>query len=197
MFLGLLGIGIIFRKQWSENERFSFPLVVLPRLLIEEKEEGGRIVRPLYRKPVFRVGAANSLIFFAFLVLCRFSASRIRTECGAPWTYFTPYFPYLIFFLLGGLTVFPLETMLLTYAAGGFMAVAQFLLFAPTQMEMLHLAETEDASPRGVRWGLVLGVLGAILIGGYVVLVWNSGQGGDNIPVMKTGAWDRAGTSAA
>jgi len=360
MFLGLLGIGIIFRKQWSENERFSYPLVALPRLLIEEEEKDGRLIRPLYRKPIFRVGlvvalvyclmqgvafyvpgmpnptievnvgsyfadpavkafvqgmsgegnqfkviltimaiaffidldlllsiivffwvckipyyfgelygwkgikginddfpfpheqhigaflslalvvlwisrkhlagvgrtilgvpggvddareampyrwalfltlgafvyfglwgswtglgAWNALLFFGFLVLCGFSAARIRTECGAPWTYFTPYYPYLIFFLLGGLNIFPLQTMILTYAAGGFMAVAQFLLFAPTQVEMLHLADTEKASPRGVTGGLLLGILGAVLIGGYVMLVWNYGKGGDNLDVMK------------
>jgi phosphoglycerate dehydrogenase-like enzyme len=35
--LGLLGIGVIFRKQWAENERFSFPMIALPRMLIEER----------------------------------------------------------------------------------------------------------------------------------------------------------------
>lgn len=360
MFLCLLGIGVIFRKQWAENERFSFPMVVIPRLLLEESEEGGVKFRPIFRKATFKIGvtvalvyallqglayyvpgmpnptidvklsdyfsspamkvfingfyrgdlkvvllfmsiaffvdldmllsiliffwlakvpflfgewrgwktikgpldnfpfpheqhigaflslaliviitsrrhlmgvvrricglpggaddsreamsyrgamllilasfvffgvwgswsglgAGNSVLFFGFLVVCGLSASRIRTECGAPSTYFTPYFPYLIFFLLGGLFVFKTQTFVLAYAAGGFMAVAQFLLFAPTQVEMLHLADTQKAKPKGMKWALIVGALGGILIGGYVMLVWAYGRGGDNIRYMK--AW--------
>ncbi|MBM4031557.1 MAG: hypothetical protein FJ291_07185 [Planctomycetes bacterium] len=361
MFLGLLGLGVIFRKQWSENERFAFPMVVLPRMLMEEREDGGRTAYPIWRKGAFKagiivafafcllqglnhyipgmpnptvevdlaqyfsspemkafvsgfggaqfkivllftaiaffvdldmllsmvlffwlakvpfyfgelfgwktlkgpmddfpfpheqhigaflslalvvlwtsrkhlaavgrrvlglkggaddsgegmsyraaaalvlgafvffgvwgamsgLGAGPALIFFGFLVVCGLSASRIRTECGAPATYFTPYFPYLIFFLLGGLFTFGGSTMVLAYAAGGFMAVAQFLLFAPAQVEMLHLADTQRASPRGVRWALIVGALGGVLIGGYVMMVWAYGKGADNIPYMKNWA---------
>lgn len=360
MFVCLLGMGVIFRKQWSENERFSFPMVVLPRMLIAEEERDGVIVRPLYQKKSFRagvlvallysilqglafyipgmpdptvdvnmadyfsnpatkaylngfygegarfkfglmlmaiaffvdldmlltilvsyyicklpfffgeyygwktikgpadpfpfwfeqhigsflmlalvvlytsrkhlagvwkrilgrpggvddstegmsyrtaailvlagflffciwgqmtgLGATNALVFFGFLVICGLSTSRIRTECGAPMTYFTPYMPYLIFYLIGGLEVFSVETMLLCYAAGGFMAVAQFLMFAPSQVEMLHLADTEKVSAKGVSWALVFGALGGIFIGGYTLMVWCYGAGGDNIPVMQ------------
>jgi hypothetical protein len=364
LFLGLLGIGVIFRKQWAEHERFSFPLVVVPRLLLEEREENGRTVRPLFRSGTFLVGmslailycmlqglafyvpglpdptvqlnlteyvgspamkafvagfdpggaggfqivllftaiaffveldmllsivvcfwlaklpfyfgealgwknlkgpvdafpfaqeqhigaflslalivlwtarrhllavgrrafglaggaddtseafsyrtamllvvasfvffalwgaaaglgAGNALLFFGFLVVCGFSASRIRTECGAPFTYFTPYYPYLIFFLFGGLFTFRLETMVLAFAAGGFMAVAQFLLFAPTQVEMLQLADTEKAKPRGVSWALLIGLLGGVTIGGYFMLVWAYGKGAESITYMKTWA---------
>jgi hypothetical protein len=363
MFLALLGVGVIMRKQWSEKERFPFPLVVLPRLMVQEEERDGKVVLPLWSKPIFRVGmilaflyvllqgiayyvpgmpdptvevsineyfsspavkafikgfytgdnfkimllvvaiaffidldmlasiillywvckipfyfgqqyglkvtiphvqdpfpfaqeqhigaflmlavlvvwtarkhlwgvvlrvlgrpdgeddskeamsyrtaaalvvlsfayfavwgtwtglgAAPAIIFFGFLVVCGFSAARIRTEVGAPWTYFTPYFPFLIFYLMGGVKIFGVETMLLTYAAGGFMAVAQFLMFAPTQVEMLHLADQEEeVNPRGVSWGMLVGLLGGIFIGGYVVMVWCFGKGGDTIQYMK--AW--------
>lgn len=362
IFLCLLGIGIIFRKQWAENERFSFPMVVLPRLILEQKDEEGKLIRPLFRKATFRIGvgvalvfclmqglahyipgmpdptvnvylgqyfsspavkafvngmipadrfwitllftsiaffvdldmlrsilvffwlakapyffgevlgwknikgprdnfpfpyeqhmgaflglslivlwisrkhllgvgrrilgltggiddkgeamsyraaavlicgafvffaiwgtmtglgAGSALLFFGFLVVCGLSASRIRTECGAPFTYFTPYYPYLIFFLLGGLQIFGSKTMVLAYCAGGFMAVAQFLLFAPTQVEMMHLGTLYKARLRGVSWALVLGCLGGVLLGGYVMLVWAYGVGGENISYMKTWA---------
>jgi hypothetical protein len=42
LFLGLLGIGVILRKQWAEHERFAFPMVVLPRLLLEQRDEAWR-----------------------------------------------------------------------------------------------------------------------------------------------------------
>jgi len=356
MFLGLLGIGVIFRKQWAENERFPFPMIVVPRLLLEEREEGGLRFRPIFRSGAFKIGiavalaycalqgvafyrggkfsvnvnlveyvsspatkafirgmaptnftimllfvsiaffveldmllsiliffwlskvpyyfgellgwknirgpqntfpfpheqhigaflslalivlwtsrrhlkgvgrrilglpggvddsgeamkyrtaaalvlgafitfavwgsmtglgAGSALLFFGFLVICGLSAARIRTECGAPSTYFTPYFPYLIFFLMGGLMRFSLETMILAFMAGGFMAVAQFLLFAPTQVEMLQLAEVTKAKPRGVNKALIVGALGGIFIGGYFMLVWAYGTGAQNIPYMK------------
>jgi len=358
VFACLLGISVIFRRQWADNERFTFPMVVLPRLLIEQKDEGGRMVRPLFRKKLFRVGflvavaicllkglayyvpglpdptvkvalgdyfaspamkafwkgfytnhfeiiwlfvaiaffvdlemlasilvffflakipfylgeqfgwknikgpvdafpfsqeqhigsflalavmvlwvsrkhlravvrrilgdrgavddgreafsyrtaaamivlsfvtfalwggmsgvgVGSSLLFFGFMVICGLSASRIRTECGAPMTYFTPYYPYLIFTLLGGLGVFGTETMVLAYVVAGFMAVAQFLLFAPTQVEMLQLGEETGARPRGIAGGLTLGLLGGVLLGGYVMLVWGYGVGGENIRYMK------------
>ncbi len=359
IFLALLALGVIFRKQWAEHERFSFPMIMLPRLIIEQKDEHGRIFRPLFRKKIFLagmvaaiclcvlqgvayyipgmpslrirvilaeyfdspamkafvsgmygggefavvwiltsvaffieldmllsilvfywlakipyyfgetmgwktirgpldsfpfpheqhigaflalalvtvwiarrhlkavalrvigrpdgaddsaevmryrtaallfiasfiffgawgrmtgLGAGPSLLFFGFIVMCGFSAARIRTECGAPWTYFTPYFPYLLFFLLGGLRTFRTETLLLAYFAGGFMAVAQFLMFAPSQVEMMHLGNQFEARPSGIGWGLIVGVLGGVLIGGYVMLVWAYGVGGENIPYMR------------
>lgn len=358
IFFCLLGLSVIFRRQWADNERFSFPLVALPRMMLEEKQEDGRTIRPLFRKNTFRIGVilavvyclaqglafyipgmpdptpktamasyfsspamkammrgmggdsfmihlsfmaiaffidldmllsfiiffwvckipyalgewtgwkkiggsvdnfpfpqeqhigafiglaliaiwvarkhllgvfrrvlgltggiddsneafsyrtavllfvgafiffglwgnatglgvGSSLIFFGFLVVCGLSAARIRTEVGAPATYFTPYNPYLIFFLLGGLKVFGVSTLVLAFVAGGFMAVAQFLMFAPTQVEMQHLGNQVNAKPSGISWGLIIGILGGILLGGYVVLVWCYGHGGDNIPYMK------------
>ena len=68
------------------------------------------------------------------------------------------------------------------------MAVAQFLLFAPTQVEMLHLAETEGAKPRQISWALVAGALGGVLLGGYFMMVWAYGKGSENIPYMNTWA---------
>jgi len=131
------------------------------------------------------LGVGSALLFFGFMIVCALAAARIRTEFGAPWTYFTPYFPYLIFSLLGGLAVFGTQTMLLAYFAGGFMAVAQFLMFAPSQVEMVELARRQHARPVGVKWALILGAIGGVLIGGYVMLVWAYGVGGENIDYMR------------
>lgn len=131
------------------------------------------------------LGATNAVMFFGFLMVCGLAAARIRVESGAPFGYFTPYFPYLIFFLLGGLVNFRLETMILAFVAGGFMAAAQFLMIAPTQIEMLHLAATERVNPRGMTGALLFGVAGGVLVGGYVLLTWCYGRGGENIPHIK------------
>ena len=131
------------------------------------------------------LGSTNAVVFFGFLMICGLAAARIRVESGAPFGYFTPYFPYLIFFLLGGLVNFRLETMILAFVAGGFMAAAQFLMIAPTQVEMLHLAATERVSPRGMSGVLLVGVAGGVLVGGFVLLTWCYGRGGENIPHIK------------
>ena len=47
----------VLRRQWADNERFSFPLVALPVLLSEEPEPGRR-VNALLRSPPFWVALA-------------------------------------------------------------------------------------------------------------------------------------------
>lgn len=359
VFATTLALGVIFRKQWAENERFGFPLIVLPRLLLEQKDQEGRLVRPLFRSMPFKIGliaalaygvlvglphyvpglpspkidvplgplfnnptmkafvggmyggnnrfevvflfvaiaffidlqllasvlvffaismipwglaeyfgwgqsitgparssfpfphslhigaflalalvvlwisrrhlvgvarrvlgmpggvddtgeamryrtaaillvasffffglwgamtglgVGSALIFFGFIVVCGLVAARIRCEFGAPYAYFTPYVPYMIFYILGGLKVFTVETMVLAFLAGGFMAVAQFLMVAPTQVEMLELARQQRAKASGVQWAIVGGILGGVLLGGYVMLVWSYGIGSENLP---------------
>lgn len=59
--LAFLFVGVVFcftnllRKQWVENERFSFPLVTLPVLLAEDPPPGRR-VNALFRSPLFWIG---------------------------------------------------------------------------------------------------------------------------------------------
>lgn len=45
----------ILRRQWIENEKFSFPLVTLPVMLAEEPRQG-RLVNDLLRSPLLWVG---------------------------------------------------------------------------------------------------------------------------------------------
>ena len=48
----------ILRKQWIENEKFSFPLVTLPLLLAEDPEPG-QLAPPLLRAPLFWIAVAS------------------------------------------------------------------------------------------------------------------------------------------
>lgn len=50
-------IGSLLRRQWIENEKFSFPLVTLPVLLSEEPEQN-RLVNRFLRAPLLWVGFA-------------------------------------------------------------------------------------------------------------------------------------------
>ncbi|MAE63970.1 MAG: hypothetical protein CMJ18_06820 [Phycisphaeraceae bacterium] len=360
VFLATLGIAIVFRRQWAEHERFSFPLIRLPQLLLEEKEENGRTVRPLFRSKAFRIGVVvsvayallkglgvyipglpdpsvevalyefftdpatraffrgngagvfmivplilaiaffidldmllsivlfywickipyyfgelfgwrqikgavdrfpfgheqhigaflglalvvlwisrrhlssvwrtvlgrpggaddaseamsyrmalvmilasvayfaawgamtgvgwgSALILFTFLVVCALATSRVRAECGLPGASFmVPMHSALIFMLMGGVFAFGTEVLLLAFLMGVLVRYL-WLMFAPTQVEMLQLAHTERVSARGVKWALIAGLAGGVLIGGYVHLVWCYGEGGDRIPRMARG----------
>ncbi len=38
LFIGFLGLNVLMRKQWAENERLTFPLTILPRQLFAEHD---------------------------------------------------------------------------------------------------------------------------------------------------------------
>jgi hypothetical protein len=127
------------------------------------------------------MGGGASLLFFGYMLVCGFAASKIRAECGAPLGYLTPYFGMQFVGALGGFAVFQSTGMLVASIAAGFMCVACFLLIAPAQVEMMELGRHFSVRPRDVGAGLTLGLLGGLFIGGFVVLCWVYGIGANNL----------------
>jgi hypothetical protein len=66
----------------------------------------------------------------------------------------------------------------------GFMCTSCFLLIAPVQIEMMELGRSFNVRPRDVGAGLTLGLLGGLLIGGFVLLCWLYGFGANNLRTM-------------
>ncbi len=60
LFAGFMGLNMLMRRQWVENERFSFPLTVVPKQLFSETEGGGWA---LLRNRVMWIGFGVALIF--------------------------------------------------------------------------------------------------------------------------------------
>lgn len=57
LFAGFLGLNVLMRKQWVENERFTFPLTILPKNLFAEEQDGrGVWVRSIFRNRVMWIG---------------------------------------------------------------------------------------------------------------------------------------------
>lgn len=131
-----------------------------------------------------RMGLTAGLLFFGYMLVCGFAASKIRAEMGAPVGYLTPYFGMQFVGAMGGFAVFQSTGMLVAAIASGFMCTACFLLIAPAQIEMMELGRHYNVRPRDVGAGLTLGLLGGLFIGGFVVLSWAYGLGGNN---LKTG----------
>lgn len=130
------------------------------------------------------MGVMASLLFFGYMLVCGFAASKIRAECGAPFGYLTPYFGMQFMAALGGFAVFKSTGMLVATFASGFICTSVFLLIAPVQVEMMELGRHFKVRPRDVGAGLTLGVLGGLFIGGFVLLCWLYGFGGNS---LKTG----------
>ena len=57
LFMALLATMIIMRRQWAENERFSFPMLIFPRTFFEqEPDETGRLRYTIFRRGPMWVG---------------------------------------------------------------------------------------------------------------------------------------------
>jgi len=128
-----------------------------------------------------KMGAVASLLFFGYMLLCGFAASKIRAECGAPMGSLTPYVGFQFMAALGGITVFKSTAMLVAILASGFMCTTVFLLIAPVQVEMMELGRHFQVRPRDIGAGLTLGLLGGLFIGGFALLCWMYGFGINNL----------------
>jgi hypothetical protein len=117
-------------------------------------------------------------------LICGFAASKIRAEMGAPWGYLTPYYGIQFVAAIGGFAVFNSTAMLVATIAAGFMCTSCFMFIAPVQVEMMELGRHFKVRPKDVGTGLFLGLAGGLIIGGFVLLCWAYGFGGNN---MKTG----------
>lgn len=70
---------VILRRQWIERERLTFPLMELPRLLIDESRQG--LLRS--RSVPFWIGFAISLVMILFNIISYFQPGFPRLD---PWT---------------------------------------------------------------------------------------------------------------
>ena len=127
-----------------------------------------------------KMGWGASLLFFGWILICGFTASKIRAEAGMPFAYWTPYFGMMFVSALGGFASFGTTGMLVATIASGFMCVSCFLFIAPVQVEMMELGRFFKVRPRDIGYGLFLGLLGGLFIGGFALLCWGYGRGVQN-----------------
>jgi hypothetical protein len=127
------------------------------------------------------MGMAASLLFFGYMLVLGFAASKLRAECGAPFSYITPYYGMQFVAAVGGFAVFGSKGMLVATIASGFMTTASFLLIAPAQVEMMELGRQFNVRRRDISAGLALGLLGGLFLGGFAVLCWGYGLGANNL----------------
>lgn len=121
------------------------------------------------------------LAYFCFLMLIGFVATKMRCECGLPAGYFTPYNAMLFVSLLGGMTVFGPDGLMLCLIASGFLTVSVFFFIPGMQMEVLEYGRRYRVMPRHTALAVLLGVLGGLFIGGWVFLSNSYALGGESM----------------
>lgn len=126
-------------------------------------------------------GIGGILVFFTFVVLVGLVSARIRAECGTPYGYFAPDNGILLLSLLGGIPVFGAPAMVVILMASFLFMVSSFFLNPGAQVELLQLGREARVVPRHLFYAMVAGVVGGILIGGWVFLSNAYAIGGNNI----------------
>ena len=127
------------------------------------------------------MGVAASLLFFGYMLVCGFAAGKIRAECGAPYGYWMPYYSMIFVGALGGFAIFGTTGMLIAAISSGFMMTSCFLFLPPVQVEMMELGRHFNVRPRDIGHGLMMGLIAGVFLGGFVLLVWAYGFGGQNL----------------
>lgn len=131
-----------------------------------------------------KMGAGAAFLFFGYMFVCGVTASKVRAECGAPFAYITPYYGMQFVSAIGGFAVFSPTGMLVATIAAGFVCTSCFLLIAPAQVEMIELGRHFKVRARDIGGGLALGLLGGVVIGGFVLLCWLYGIGANNMKMV-------------
>jgi hypothetical protein len=122
------------------------------------------------------------LIFFLLLLTIGFVACRIRTECGTPWGYIVPGNLAAFMVIIGGVRAFGPEAILFCYVASFMVSPTVFFLIPGAQMEMIEWGRRWHVTPRHLFWAGLVGVLGGMVVGGWVFLSNSYALGGETSP---------------
>lgn len=127
------------------------------------------------------VSLSGMAVFFVFLVLIALVAARIRCEAGVPFSYLGINNAGVVLAAFGGLAAFGPEAMLFAAVASFMVGPTPFFMLPGAQMELVALGKRVGLRARHVALVTVIGVVGGIVIGGWVFLGGGYGVGGDEM----------------
>jgi hypothetical protein len=58
LYLAMITIMVILRKQWIQNERLVFPLAQVPLAIIQDDASGPSLIKPIFKNPLMWLGFA-------------------------------------------------------------------------------------------------------------------------------------------
>jgi len=128
-----------------------------------------------------KMGIGAGLLFFGYVLICGFAAGKIRAEAGLPNGYWMPYLSMMFVSAVGGFAVFGSTGMLIAAISSSFMFTSCFLFIPPIQIEMMELGRHFKMKLSDLGVSMVLGVVAGVVLGGFVLLAWAYGIGGNNM----------------
>jgi len=120
-------------------------------------------------------------MLFVFLMAVALIAIKIRTEAGIPFSYFGVHNIAVVFVLIGGISVLGPEALLFVTVLGFLIGPTPFFAIPGAQMELADLGRRFKVRPYHLVVTTVLGIVGGLVIGGWVFLSHSYGVGGENM----------------
>jgi hypothetical protein len=125
---------------------------------------------------------ATFLLFFAFVVLVALTTSKFRAECGVPACYGLDWkVGVYTLFMVGSFQVFGPDSAMVATVASALLFGTMLMLVPGMQVEMMELGRRIQLKPRHVFYTCCLGILGGLVIGGWVFLSDCNMQGGETL----------------
>lgn len=160
-------------KQASEGEMFSYRTALLTLVLC--------FVLALLWAGYVGVSVSGMAILFGYLLIIALIATKLRTECGTPFSYLGPDKVALVLVLFGGAVTFGAEAVLFGMVLSFLLGPTPFFLIPGAQMEFAELGRRMTVRPKHLVVCAVLGVLGGMFIGGWTFLSKSYSIGGADI----------------
>ncbi len=124
------------------------------------------------------VSVSGMAVLGGFLLMVALVAARLRCECGVPFSYLGPYNATVVLVLLGGASTLGAEAFLLSIVVSFFVGATPFFMIPGAQLELAEIGRRFEIRGRHLLMTAVLGILGGMLIGGWVFLSNSYGLGG-------------------
>ena len=116
------------------------------------------------------ISIVGILMFYLCILGIGFVAAKLRTECGMPWSYFTPQGLALFLVLCGGLQVLGPGAVLFCVISGYFLASGGLFFIPGTQMEMVELGRRWRVNPSHIAGTIALALAAGLVLGGWTYL---------------------------
>lgn len=121
------------------------------------------------------------LALMAFLLLVGVVASRLRAESGLLFSMFSPGNASAVLIAMGGIATFGADVVLLGFIASFFLA-ANIFFIPGAQLELIEFAKRDRIRPLTTGTVCMVGVVGAMVIGGWFFLTTCFSAGSDHLP---------------
>ncbi|NLF30911.1 MAG: hypothetical protein GX591_08500 [Planctomycetes bacterium] len=127
------------------------------------------------------MGVGGVLVLYASLVVITLVTTKIRTECGLPFSYIGPATPAVVVVMLGSIPAFGPNAVLFSGVIAWFVGQTPFFMMPGAQMELIELGRRFRVRPRHLVVACLLGVVGGLVFGGWGFLSYSYGLGGQTI----------------